>query len=145
MRLTQFSDYALRLLLYLAQHSERTATIGEIAAWYGVSKDHLVKVAHRLVTLRVVASIQGKGGGLRLAQPAEDIRLDMLVRATEPDFHTVECFDATRNTCRIARGCALKRVLHEATDAFLGALGRYSLADVAAAPPFLFTTQRRAS
>jgi len=131
MRLTQFSDYSLRLLLFLTQHDDRLVTVGEVAKWYGISKAHLVKVAHKLATLGYVDSIQGKGGGLRLGKPASEITLDTLIRHTEPDFHTVECFDKERNTCRITNSCTLKHVLADATEAFLKSLGRYALADIA--------------
>ncbi|MBX7198229.1 MAG: Rrf2 family transcriptional regulator [Rhodospirillaceae bacterium] len=131
MRLTQFSDYSLRLLLYLSQHQDRSVTIAEVADWYGVSKAHLVKVAHRLVRRGYIASTRGKGGGLRLGKPAEAINIADLVRDTEPDFHTVECFDRARGTCRITQICTLKHVLHGATDAFFSVLGRHSLADIA--------------
>lgn len=137
MRLTQFSDYSLRLLLYLSERGERSATVGEIAEWYGISKAHLVKVAHRLSTLGYIDSIQGKGGGLRLRGPANKITIEAVVRDTEPNFHTVECFDRKNNTCRITNNCKLKHVLHAATDAFLTSLRGYSLADMAmSAHPF---------
>ena len=136
MRLTQFSDYSLRLLLYLGQRQDRTATVGEIAAWYGISKAHLVKVAHTLGTLGYLESTRGKGGGIRLSKPPEAITVEAVVRDTEPDFHTVACFDAERDSCRITSNCKLKHVLHDATDAFLKTLGRYSLADLAPAYPF---------
>src|SRR4051812_19799509 len=118
MRLTQFSDYSLRLLLFLAERPGQSCTIGEIAKWYGVSKPHLVKVAHNLVNLGYVHSTQGRGGGLRLAKPPGKINVAALVRETEPDFTVVECFDKNTNTCRITRSCKLKHVLREATYAF---------------------------
>lgn len=126
MRLTQFSDYSLRLLLYLAERPDASCTIGEIAQWYGVSKAHLVKVAHNLVKLGYVQSIQGKGGGLRLAKPPEKINVAALVRQTEP-LDVVECFDKATNTCRITRSCKLKHVLHGATESFLKALEGHTL------------------
>lgn len=131
MRLTQFSDYSLRLMLYLAQRPDATCTIGEIAAWYGVSKPHLVKVAHNLVKLGYVRSAQGKGGGLRLAKPAGQIEIAALVKHTEPDFHLVECFDKERNTCRVTRSCKLKHVLHGATSAFFASLAGHTLESIA--------------
>ena len=103
MRLTQFSDYSLRLLMYLADRPETSCTIGEIATWYGISKPHLVKVAHNLVKLGYVTSTRGKGGGLRLAVPAGKINIAALVKRTEPDFYVVECFDKATNTCRVTR------------------------------------------
>lgn len=131
MRLTQFSDYSLRLLLYLAEHADASCTIGEISEWYGISKPHLVKVAHNLAKLGYVHSTQGRGGGLRLAKSPGEINLAALVRDTEPDFHTVECFDRVRNTCRITRTCKLKHVLHDATKAFLNTLEGKTLASIA--------------
>ncbi len=130
MRLTQFSDYSLRLLLYLAERPDASCTIGEIAQWYGVSKAHLVKVAHNLVKLGYVRSIQGKGGGLRLAKPPEKINVAALVRQTEP-LDVVECFDKATNTCRITRSCKLKHVLHGATQSFLKALEGHTLKSLA--------------
>jgi Rrf2 family nitric oxide-sensitive transcriptional repressor len=131
MRLTQFSDYSLRLLLYLAERSDKPATIGEIAHWYGVSKPHLVKVAHNLVKLGYVHSTQGRGGGLRLAKLPEEINIATLIRHTEPDFHVVECFDQVNNTCRITRSCKLKHVLHDATGAFFKSLEQHTLQSIA--------------
>lgn len=133
MRLTQFSDYSLRLLLYLAQHPDETCTIGDIAQWYGVSKPHLVKVAHNLVKLGYVHSTRGKGGGLRLAKPAASIEIAALIKRTEPDFHVVECFDKVRNTCRVTSSCRLKHVLRDATGAFFKSLAGHTLASIASA------------
>jgi Rrf2 family nitric oxide-sensitive transcriptional repressor len=131
MRLNQFTDYALRLCLYLAEHPDRTCTVREIAEWFGISRDHLVKVAHKLASLEFVSSTKGRGGGLRLARDASDITLAAIVRATEPDFHTVECLDAVRNTCRITKSCGLKHILNDATRAFLGTLEKRTLASIA--------------
>lgn len=131
MRLTHFSDYSLRLLLYLAERSDKPATIGDIARWYGVSKPHLVKVAHNLVKLGYVHSTQGRGGGLRLAKLPEEINIATLIRHTEPDFHVVECFDRVNNTCRITRSCKLKHVLHDATGAFFKSLEQHTLQSIA--------------
>ena len=130
MRLTQFSDYSLRLLLYLAEHSETPSTIGEIARWYGVSKPHLVKVAHNLVKLGYVHSTQGRGGGLRLASPPGDINIAALLKLTEPDIHIVECFDRERNTCRITKSCKLKHALRDATRAFFESLEQHTLESI---------------
>lgn len=130
MRLTQFSDYSLRLLVYLAERPQTSCTIGEIAEWYGISKPHLVKVAHNLVKLGYVRSTQGKGGGLRLAKAPGQINIAALIKQTEPDFHTVECFDTKNNTCRITRSCKLKHTLHAATRAFLQTLEKQTLETV---------------
>lgn len=132
MHLTQFSDYSLRLLMYLAERPNESATIGVIAAWYGISKPHLVKVAHHLVKLGYVASTQGKGGGLRLAKPADKISIAALVKQTEPNFHVVECFDKANSTCRVTRTCKLKHVLSDATQAFFKSLEGHTLASIVA-------------
>lgn len=131
MRLTRFSDYSLRLLLFLAEHPHRVCTVREIAAWYGISRDHLVKVAHNLTKLGFVVGAKGRGGGLKLAIPAAEVSLASVVRATEPDFHMVECFDPATNTCRIARACGLKHILSDATRAFLKTLEGRTLASIA--------------
>lgn len=131
MRLTQFSDYSLRLLVYLAERPDISCTVREIAEWYGISRHHLIKVAHNLAKLGFVASSKGQGGGLRLAKPATDISLADVVRRTEPDFNIVECFDMTTNTCRIARGCGLKHVLRGAANSFMAHLESHTLASLA--------------
>lgn len=130
MRLSQFSDYSLRLLLYLAEHPGAPRAIGDVAAWYGISKDHLIKVAHNLVRLGYVRSVRGRNGGLLLARPAAEIEIAAVVKNTESDFNIVECFDAATNTCRITRACALKHVLHRARKAFFDALGGQTLASL---------------
>jgi Rrf2 family nitric oxide-sensitive transcriptional repressor len=142
MRLTQFTDYSLRVALYLAENPGRACSVREIADWFGISRDHLVKVSHNLAGLGFVTSAKGRGGGLRLARPAAEITLAELVKATEADFHTVECFDAARNTCRITRACRLKHVLGDATRAFLATLEGRTLASVAA-PPLSFPKQTK--
>jgi Rrf2 family nitric oxide-sensitive transcriptional repressor len=134
MRLTQFSDYALRALLYLGANPDRLVSVGEIARSYRISYNHLVKVAGMLVELRLVAAVRGRGGGLRLARPTGEINVGWVVRQTEADFHLVECFDAERDTCPITPACALKNVLEEAQTSFLATLDRYSLADLLATP-----------
>ncbi len=131
MRLTLFSDYALRVLLYAASQ-ERLVTIAEIADAYRISRHHLVKVTQLLVQIGMIESVRGRNGGLRLAQPPKDINVGALVRETEPDFTLVECFDPETNTCAIAPVCDLKRVLHEAQAQFLDVLDGYSLEDLLA-------------
>jgi len=132
MRLTEFSDYSLRVLLYLSQHNDRLATVREIAEWFGISKFHLVKVAHKLAKLGFIDSVRGKGGGLRLARLPGQVNIGDVVRQTEPDFNTVECFNAKTNTCRVTRTCRLKHTLHDATDAFLRTLDAHTLESIAA-------------
>jgi Rrf2 family nitric oxide-sensitive transcriptional repressor len=129
MRLTYFSDYSLRLMLYLATHPGRLVPIQEVSQAYGISQNHLVKVVQVLVAKGLVASVRGRNGGLRLNRPPADINLGSLVRLTEPDLNIVECFDLETNTCPIEPACGLKRVFANAREAFLGVLDACTLAD----------------
>lgn len=129
MQLTMFSDYALRIALYLAMHPDRLVAVEEISRAYGVSRAHLVKVVQRLTELGVVESVRGRGGGLRLGRRPEEVNIGAVVRATEPHMDLVECFDMTTNTCPIAPACGLKGVLVRAQRAFLEALDQHTLAD----------------
>jgi Rrf2 family transcriptional regulator, nitric oxide-sensitive transcriptional repressor len=137
MQLTLFSDYSLRVLLYLAMHRERLVSVPEISAAYGVSRHHLVKVVQRLIELALIESVRGRGGGLRLALEPHDINVAAVVRQTEPHLNLVECFDARTNTCPIDAACGLKRALQQAQAAFFGELERYTLADFEARRPGL--------
>ena len=142
MQLTRFSDYSLRVLLYLAAHPDRLVSIDEMSRAYGVSHHHLVKVVQRLVSQRLVASTRGRGGGLRLNRAPADINVGVLVRATEPHFDIVECFDRDTNTCPIEPACGLKRVLANAQQAFLGVLDATTLADFLPRAPELIRLWR---
>ncbi len=130
MRLTVYTDYSLRMLMYLAVKGDGLATIAEVAAAYDISKAHLTKVAHQLGLLGYVETVRGKGGGLRLASPAERISLGEVVRRTEPDMALAPCFGPAHVPCPIVPACGLKGALYEARQAFLGVLDRYSLADL---------------
>lgn len=131
MRLTLYTDYALRVLMYLAADADGLATIDEIAKAHGASKNHLMKVVNQLAAEGWVATVRGRGGGIRLGRPAELIKLVDVVMATEPDFQLVECFDASTNTCRLTTSCKLKHVMHKALAAYMDALAGYTLADLA--------------
>lgn len=130
MRLTVYTDYSLRLLMFLALKGEELATIAEIAKAYAISKNHLMKVAHQLGVAGYVETVRGKGGGLRLAREPKDIVLGEVVRRTEPDMMLVPCFDTANASCAISAGCMLRGVLFEARDAFLATLDRHTLADL---------------
>ena len=130
MRLTTFTDYSLRVLIFLALEPERRATIGQIASAFDVSENHLMKVAHFLGKHRLLANVRGKGGGMSLARSPEKINVGSVVRLTEADALPAECFDRERNTCVITPACQLRHVLDEAVEAFYQALGRYTLADL---------------
>lgn len=130
MRLTTFTDYSLRVLIYLGTAPQGLATIDRIAAAYGISANHLMKVVHQLGQAGYVETVRGKGGGLRLARKPESINVGEVVRRTEDGFVVVECFEKDSQRCTIAPSCVLKRALHEALDAFLETLDGYSLADL---------------
>ena len=119
MRLTVHTDYALRMLMYLAVKQDGLATISEIAARYGISKNHLMKVAYRLGTAGYIDTVRGRGGGLRLAKPATAIGLGDIVRQTEPDMALVPCFKPVEANCAILPSCALRGALGRAGAAFL--------------------------
>src|SRR6185312_9021994 len=125
MRLTNFSDYTLRVLMYAAAQKGRLITIEQTAKLYGISRAHLMKVANLLTRAGYLRSVRGRSGGLALAQRPNKIRLGDVMRATEPDFALVECF-ATGDQCLITPHCRLRGALHEALAAFLKTLDGYT-------------------
>ena len=134
MQLTIFTDYGLRSLMYLAAHRDRMCSVREIAAYYGISRNHLVKVVHHLGQIGYVDSVKGKGGGIRLACDPAKLKLGDVVRALEPSMDMVECFNRDTNTCRITGSCQLKHYLSEAKGAFISTLNAYTLADTVKNP-----------
>ena len=130
MRLTVYTDYSLRLLMYLAVKQDGLATIAEVADRYVISKNHLTKVAYQLGAAGYIETVRGRKGGLRLAKPASSIGLGELVRHTEPDMALVPCFEPIDAPCPIRPACILKRALDKARRAFLEALDAYSLGDL---------------
>ena len=139
MRLTQLTDYAMRVLIHLAQQPDRGCTIAEIAARYGVSEAHLMKVTHQLGRAGWIATTRGKGGGMRLARAPQDIRIGEVVRSMEPDFFIVECFSAA-STCSLTGSCRLTGVMDGALRQFIEHLDRHTLADLLP-PPAGFAPQ----
>lgn len=133
MRLTNFSDYALRLLMYSAVRKNSLITIEEVAGIYGISRAHLMKIANTLTRAGYLKAVRGRSGGLTLAKPPHKIGLGEVIRATEPDFALVECFGAG-NECIITRSCRLRGILHAGLDAFNAVLDRYTLADLMLRP-----------
>ena len=134
MKLTTFSDYTLRVLMFLALNRERLATIPEMAAAYEISENHLMKVVHQLARSGVIESVRGKGGGVRLAHAPEDIRLGEIIRASEGSAPIVECLADDVSHCRIAPACRLTSILVGAFDAMYARLNEYTLADLVHAP-----------
>jgi Rrf2 family nitric oxide-sensitive transcriptional repressor len=138
MQLTLYTDYALRMLLYLASHDEG-ATIATIADFYGVSKNHLIKVSNHLTRLGYVHASRGRTGGLKLNKKPEDINIGEVVAAVEPNFYVVECFNDAKNTCPITDVCGLKGVLGKAHKSFMDVLREYSLQQLMQQSPELGT------
>lgn len=130
MRLTEFTDHALRLLMYLGAHRGRMATIDEIALQYGISRNHLAKVVHELAASDLIQTARGRSGGVWLAGEPRDIRLGEVVRQTEPNFHMAQCFGAAAGACPFSPDCRLRESLARATRAYLDELNRVSLADL---------------
>lgn len=133
MRLTDFSDYALRLLMYAGVQGDRLITIEETAKLYGISRAHLMKVANQLTRAGFLRAVRGRSGGLTLAMEPEQIGLGDVLRATEPDFALVECFRKD-DQCLITPRCRLRGVLGEALAAFSATIDRYTLADLMLSP-----------
>lgn len=130
MRLTDYTDYSLRTLMYLGMHRDRLVTIQDIADAYAISKSHLMKVVHQLGIAGLVETIRGRSGGLRLGKEPEEINIGKVVRQTEPDFMMVECFSRDHNECVLSPSCQLQGALAQATKAYLAVLEQYTLADL---------------
>ena len=130
MHLTHFTDYSLRVLIFLATEPDRRATIAEIATAFDVKENHLTKVVHFLAREGWVATVRGKGGGLQLALAPQRIGIGQVVRRAEGSDHPAECFDRDHNRCTITRVCRLKGVLAEALRAFHAVLDGHTLADL---------------
>lgn len=129
MQLTQFTDYSLRALIYIALRKE-SCTIKDITEAYGISNNHMIKIIHNLAKLGLIKTIRGKNGGILMAAQPETINLGELIVQLEPHFDLVPCFNKEKANCCIAPVCKLKGILHEAQFAFIEVLGRYTLANV---------------
>lgn len=137
MRLTLYTDYALRVLMYLALRHGELATIREIAERYGISENHLMKIVHNLGKDGYVETVRGRQGGIRLARDPRGINVGDVVRRYEDDVDLVECFNKKENTCPIAGACALTGHFGDALDAFFSVLDKKTLADIVKASPKL--------
>lgn len=144
MKLTSFTDYSLRVLIYLAAEPERRATVAEIASAFTIKENHLTKVVHFLGQQGWLATVRGKGGGISLALPADQIPVGAVVRQTEGADLPAECFDHDSNTCSLARVCRLRGALKEAADAFHAVLDRYTVEDLVHNRRALVTLMTRA-
>ena len=130
MRLTTYTDYALRVLMYLAANRNRLVTVQDIANAHDIAKNHLTKVVHQLGILGFVESLRGRNGGLLLGKEPAQICIGDVVRSTEPDFYMAECFDPDKNRCIMSSACILKDTLYSATQAYLAVLDSVTLADL---------------
>ncbi|TAJ94421.1 MAG: Rrf2 family transcriptional regulator [Gammaproteobacteria bacterium] len=130
MQLTTFSDYALRVLVYLALQPDRLATIAEIAESYNISENHLMKVVHHLAQTGYVETVRGKGGGLRLAGSPEEIGIGQVIRGTEGEHGLLECIGAKEVICCIQPSCRLMAILSEASAGMYTVLDKYTLSDL---------------
>ncbi len=130
MRLTAYTDYALRVLMQVAMKEGELVRVSEIADAYGISHNHLTKVVHNLGSLGFLSTVQGRNGGMRLARPSDQITVGQVVREFEPDFRLVECFDPGASDCRVQRACVLKNAFGDALELFLGRLDRVTVADL---------------
>ncbi|WP_298215077.1 Rrf2 family transcriptional regulator [Acidocella sp.] len=124
-RLTRFTDFAVRVLLYLGAHDGRLCTIAEIAGSYGISENHLMKVVNDLAGAGYVHSVRGRGGGIRLARPASQLNIGQIVRHTEGKVDVVGCGE-----CALAPACGMTCTFKEAVESFFRTLDKYSLADI---------------
>jgi Rrf2 family nitric oxide-sensitive transcriptional repressor len=134
MRLTLYTDYSLRVLLYLAHKADESVTITELADFYKISRNHLVKVVHNLGLNGYILTTRGRHGGLKLAHPAKDILIGAVVRSTEPDFDLLECFNPATDQCVVTHTCNLKGVIFNAQASFMAVLDKYTLADLVGSP-----------
>ena len=135
MRLADYTDYTLRVLMYCAANPDRLVTIAEIADDHAVSKNHLMKIVNDLARQGVLETTRGRGGGLRLLKPAGDIGIGDVVRAAETDFRLVECFDEETNSCAMMASCRLKGLFGRALTAYFRELDGATLADIMGPPP----------
>jgi Rrf2 family nitric oxide-sensitive transcriptional repressor len=134
MRLTDYTDYALRVLMHLGTHPGQTITIREIANAHGISHNHLSKIVYHLGQLGILTTLRGRAGGIRLARDPGQLMLGAVIRATEPDFQMVECFSEQTNTCMLAGRCKLRHLLAEATGAYLERLDHVPLSALLSVP-----------
>ncbi len=132
MRLAEYTDYTLRVLMYCAARPQQLVTIGELAEHHQVSKNHLMKIVNDLARQGILETTRGRGGGLRLMKDAGKIRVGDVVRASETDFRLVECFDPESNQCTLSPSCRLKGLFHDALNAYFKELDAMTVAELTA-------------
>ena len=134
MRLTSYTNYALRILMVASIRDGELATVQEVADAFGISKAHLVKCVHQLGVWGYLENVRGRNGGFRLAVPGSRITVGEIVRRTEDDLDLVECFNSSTNTCPLIGLCRLSDAFRRACLAFLDVLDKITIADIAANP-----------
>lgn len=131
MQLSAYTDYTLRVLMYLgAQASDKRSNIKEISSFYNISNNHLSKVVYELGKIGIIETVRGRNGGIRLGKDPAQINIGQIVRFTESPINVVECFDVTKNTCKISSVCRLKKILNAALNSYLEVLDSYTLEDL---------------
>lgn len=130
MQLTKFTDYSLRVMIYLAHHKDKLVTIADVAKAYDLPDTHLMKIVHRLAQKGYITTVRGKGGGMHLAREPRMINVGDIVRDTEENMHITECFQSSSQICPLLPSCVLKSILLEARKNFMATLDRYQLADL---------------
>jgi Rrf2 family nitric oxide-sensitive transcriptional repressor len=136
MRLTDYTDYSLRTLIYVAVYPDELVTVQRIADAFGIPKNHLIKIVQKLGHAGLLHTMRGRTGGIRLGRPAEQINVGEVVRTMESDFALVECFHE-ENACVITRVCGLRHALNQAMQAYFEVLDSYTLQDLVAKPQAL--------
>lgn len=129
MQLTQFTDYALRALIYIGVR-QQSCTINEISQSYAISRNHLIKIIQQLAKMGIIKTTRGKNGGIQMAIAPHEINLKHLILQLEPNFDLVPCFNQNKEPCRIASACKLQTILYEAQKAFLTVLEKFTLAEI---------------
>jgi Rrf2 family transcriptional regulator, nitric oxide-sensitive transcriptional repressor len=135
MRLAEYTDYTLRVLMYCAARPQQLVTISELADHHGVSRNHLMKIVTDLGRQGVLETTRGRGGGLRLLKDPTQLRIGDVVRASETDFRLVECFDPGTNQCTLSPTCRLKGLFNAALGAYFRELDGMTLADIVESVP----------
>ncbi len=133
MKLTLYTDYSLRALMYLGMNEDKKVQIDDIAGFYNISRNHLTKVVHHLAKLEYIKTVRGRGGGIMLNCRPEEINVGEVVRRTEDNFHMAECF-SENNECILTPVCGLRFVLNDALKAYLAELDKHTLRDIIPKP-----------
>ncbi|AGF57095.1 MULTISPECIES: RrF2 family transcriptional regulator [Clostridium] len=130
MNLSKFSDYAFRILIYLAKNQDKICTVEELASKLEISEHHLKKIVHRLGKTEYVISTKGRNGGLKLGMPPKDINLGNILIITEDSINLDECFSSGKDSCAPSSKCKLKHILHSSIKSFIDEISKYTLQDI---------------